>query len=121
MQVLLLHISYIIQLLILHLLFPWTLKTQSLLLCAYDQNELPAGSSLKKKIQAYQSLNIWKNILCIFSKLINIEISLPVMGSAGIFSTSGVLDSAGNAKVSFLAKKSENKQFTSLPHNSVQI
>lgn len=26
-----------------------------------------------------------------------------VMGSAGIFSTSGVLDSAGNAKVSFLA------------------
>ena len=43
------------------------------------------------------------------------------MGSAGIFSTSGVLDSAGNAKVSFLAKKSENKQFTSLPHNSVQI
>lgn len=43
------------------------------------------------------------------------------MGSAGIFSTSGVLDSAGNAKVSFLAKKSDNKQFTSLPHNSVQI
>lgn len=41
------------------------------------------------------------------------------MGCAGIFSTSGVLDSAGNAKVSFLAKKSENKQFTSLPHNAV--
>lgn len=92
------------------------------MLYAYDQNKLPTGSSLKKKkIQAYQSLNIWKNILCIFSKLINIGISLPVMGSAGIFSTSGVLDSAGNAKVSFLAKKSENKQFTSLPHNSVQI
>lgn len=66
----------------------------------------------EKKIQAYQSLNIWKNILCIFSKLINIEISLPVMGSAGIFSTSGVLDSAGNAKVSFLAKKSEKNNLS---------
>lgn len=50
-------------------------------------------------------------------------ISLPVMGCAGIFSTFGVLDSAGNAKVSFLAKKKkkklENKQFTSLPYNTV--
>lgn len=41
------------------------------------------------------------------------------MGFAGIFSTSGVLDSAGNANVSFLAKKSENKQFASLLHNIV--
>ena len=50
MQVLLLQISYIIQLFILHLLFSQKLKTQSLLLlCAYDQNKLPTGSSLKKK------------------------------------------------------------------------
>jgi hypothetical protein len=36
---------------------------------------------------------------------VNIEILLPVMGCAGTFSASGVLDSAGNAKVSFFAKK----------------
>lgn len=49
----------------------------------------------------------------------NMGISLPVMGCAGIFSTFGVLDSAGNAKVSFLAKKKKKvrEQFTSLPHN----
>lgn len=46
----------------------------------------------------------------------NMGISLPVMGCAGIFSTFGVLDSAGNAKVSFLAKKKKKKLENSLPH-----
>ena len=32
------------------------------------------------------------------------------MGCAGIFSTFGVLDSAGNAKVSFLAKKKKVRE-----------
>lgn len=70
-----------------------------------------------KKLQACQSFIISKNIYSL--KTNNIGISLPVMGCAGSFSTSGVLDSAGNANVSFLAIKSENKQFTSLPHNTV--
>lgn len=74
-----------------------------------------------KKVQACQSFTIWNHITYSL-KVNNKGITLPVMGCAGIFSTFGVLDSAGNATVSFLAKKkkkSENKQFTSLPYNTV--
>lgn len=70
-----------------------------------------------KQVQIHQSFTISKNIYSL--EVNDIWISLPVTGCARIFSTSGVLDSAGNANVSFLAKKSENKQFTSLLHNTV--
>lgn len=64
----------------------------------------------KKRLQ----ISIWKKKhFFSFLKVNNIAISLPVVDRAEIFSTSGVLDLAGNAKVSFLAKKSKNKQFTS--------
>ena len=46
-----------------------------------------------------------KKHIIYFLKVNNVGLSLPVTGCAGIFSTSGVLDSAGSAKVSFLAKK----------------
>lgn len=69
--------------------------------------ECPTGFSLKKctglSIISYLNKHIIYSL-----KVNNIGISLPVMGCAGIFSTCGVLDSAGNAKVSFVAEKSEN-------------
>lgn len=67
----------------------------------------------KKKVQLVNHLLLEKYYLL---QVTNTGISLPVMGCAGIFSTFGVLDSAGNAKVSFLAEKKKSQRTNSLPH-----
>lgn len=56
--------------------------------------------------KVYSSLTIWKNV----SSFLN-SISLPVTGCPANFSTSGVLDSAGKANVSFLAEKRKSIYF----------